>query len=145
MHWFSFLSRWTLLLCIPSHSNRLCSKFEWESSLEIHLGRQEAASEYCFWWWWGYRVFKALIILWTPSLLPQTMLLLHFLKMQFTPRGWRPHARCSARPWEDKEERCSPRASVGPQGRRCTNSVASSLALENGGWPHPAQACFKLP
>lgn len=34
----------------------------------------------------GYRLFKALITLWTPSLLPQIMLLLHFLKTQFTPK-----------------------------------------------------------
>lgn len=50
-----------------------------------------------------HRVFEALIMPWTPSLLPQTILFLHFLKMQF---GFDDAGGC-VRHWESKEERRS--------------------------------------
>lgn len=132
---------------IPSQDNVLCSKFTCDSCLEMYLGRQEEAPGYglggkC-------RVFKALTTPWTPSLLPQTVLLVHFLKTQSS-LGDALHVPGTvpgAGEVEGKEGLLGyPQSSRGE--RRPTDkrdSAVSTLILENRAWPGLAWVDFKLP
>lgn len=119
---FQFLSHWAGLLFIPSRLRSSCSKFKCESLLGMPLRRQENCLEE------EYRVSEALIMLWTPSLLPQTILFLHFLKMQF---GFDAAGGC-ARHREGKEERRS-RGIHGPAGETTYRRTGQN-SQQSGFW-----------